>query len=116
MKRIEIVQEGAQYLFDAEHALDDALMAAMTMGVRLATLRKEAKLSMVVGQDAMSSLIESISMLGGARGAMVRMHGQLDSVKTMLGCQTVAIGTTEDKPGGGGVTNRRPVVVASAAA
>jgi hypothetical protein len=97
MKRTEIVRLGAEDLVTAEDAVERALCETMTLASNLGRMRMDAKISMVVGQEAMGALSEAITALTTARGAMVRAHGHLDDVKTQIGCRTVAVGTLIDK-------------------
>jgi hypothetical protein len=97
MKRADIVRLGAENLITAEDAVEQALCETMTLASNLGRMRMDAKISVVVGQDAMAALSEAITALTHARGAMVRAHGHLDDVKTQIGCRTVAVGTLIDK-------------------
>jgi len=98
MKRAEMVRYGAEQLLTAENAIEMALCEATALTSSLGRMRMDAKLSMVVGQDAMGALVEAINALTNARGAMIRAHGHLDTVKTQIGCRTMMSGTMGDKP------------------
>ncbi|ESQ79250.1 hypothetical protein [Asticcacaulis sp. YBE204] len=98
MKRSEIVLSGGEQLLLTEDALDTALGETGELISRLTRLRVSNQMSAVYGQNAMDAIIESASLLNGARGAMVRAHGCLDEVRGQLGCSTVAVGNNQDKP------------------
>jgi len=89
MKRAEMARRGAQQLFQAENAIESALCEVTALTSNLGRMRLESNLSMVIGQEAMGALVETITMLSNARGAMVKAHGALDSVKTQIGCGAV---------------------------
>jgi hypothetical protein len=110
MKRAEMARRGAEQLFQAENAVEVALCEVTALASTLGRMRLESNLSMVIGQDAMGALVETITMLSNARGAMVKAHGALDSVKTQIGCKTVASGNG-DKGTGGGTTGTLPAAV-----
>ena len=92
MKRAEMARRGAAQLFQAENAIESALCEVTALTSTLGRMRLESNLSMVIGQDAMGALVETITMLSNARGAMVKAHGALDTVKTQMGCGAVATG------------------------
>lgn len=125
MKRSEIVLEGKQCFLEAEDAVDAALEKLMSCGVKLSQLRRTARLSKIVGQTAMTTLISSISKVGGGMEDLVEMHGQLTQVSIAMGCRTVLEGGDNDKPifgehgsetGGGTVSNVRTISRRKAAA
>jgi hypothetical protein len=95
MKRAEMARRGAEQLFQAENAVEAALCEVTALASNLGRMRLESNLSMVIGQDAMGALVETITMLSNARGAMVKAHGALDDVKTRIGCGAVATGETK---------------------
>ena len=103
MKRAEMARRGAEQLFQAENAIEAALCEVTSLTSTLGRMRLESNLSMVVGQEAMGALVETITMLSNARGAMVKAHGALDGVKTQIGCGAVAVGQG-DKDGSGAGT------------
>ena len=106
MKRADMVRSGAKQLITAENAVENALSEVAALASTLGRMRLESDMSMMYGQDAMTALVESMSMLSNARGAMIKAHGALDEVKTQMGCRTVMEGTgdgskpTTDSPTG----------------
>jgi len=105
MKRADMARRGAEQLFQAENAIESALCEVTALTSTLGRMRLESNLSMVVGQEAMGALVETITMLSNARGAMVKAHGALDGVKTQIGCGAVAVGAGDKdttNPGGTG--------------
>ncbi len=97
MKRRDMVLEGAQQLITAENAVENALCEVAHLAGNLGRMRIDSNLSAVLGQDAMSAVAEAITLLTGARGAMVRAHGHLNDVKTKIGCGAVLDGGLQDK-------------------
>ena len=92
MKRVDMVRSGAKQLITAENAVESALCEVTALASTLGRMRLESDMSMVYGQEAMSALVESITLLSNARGAMIKAHGALDTVKTQMGCRTVMDG------------------------
>ena len=92
MKRSQAVTEAAQFLFAAELAIDSAYADTADLASRLAKLRVQAGLSAVVGQSAFDAVTAALGELSQARAEMIRAHGELNEVKTRIGCRTVATG------------------------
>ena len=100
MKRVEMARRGAQQLIVAENAVEMALCEVAALTSDLGRMRLDSNLSMVIGQEAMGALVESITMLTNARGAMIKAHAHLDGVKTQIGCGAVSIGDVDKGDGG----------------
>jgi hypothetical protein len=100
MKRADMVRAGAHQLVSAEDAVERAFCETAELASSLGRMRMDAKISMVIGQDAMNALMEAMTAMTTARAAMVRAHGHLDEVKTDIGCRTVAMGTGLSKKKG----------------
>ena len=98
MKRVDMVRKGAKQLITAENAVENALCEVAALASTLGRMRLESDMSMVYGQEAMSALVESISLLSNARGAMIKAHGALNDVKAQMGCRTVMEGDAPTKP------------------
>ncbi len=92
MKRSEAVTEAAQCLFSAELAIDAAYAETALLAHRLTQLRVQAGLSAVVGQSALNAVTATLGELAQARSEIVRAHGELNDVKTRIGCRTIASG------------------------
>ncbi len=103
MKRTDMVRAGTRQLVTAENAVENALCEVMALATNLGRMRMESDMSIMYGQEAMGALVESISLLSNARGAMIKAHSHLDGVKTQMGCRTVMEGTGNpgDKPPAG---------------
>jgi len=102
MKRVEMVRVGAEQLFAAEQAVEEAFTRVTALAKSLAEMRLASNLSMGVGRDAMKSITSSIRLLAEAREEMIDAHQHLDGVKTQIGCRTVMVGHL-DKPSTDGV-------------
>jgi hypothetical protein len=87
-----MVRSGARQLISAENAVEMALVEVATLASSLGRMRLESDMSLMYGQDAMSALVESITLLSNARGAMIKAHGALNDVKAQMGCRTVMDG------------------------
>lgn len=92
MKRSQVVTEAAQFLFSAELAIDSAFAETADLASRLAKLRVQAGLSATVGQPAFDAVSAALGELTQARAEMIRAHGELNAVKTRIGCRAVATG------------------------
>ena len=102
-QRVEAVQKGAEQLFSAEAAIDKALSETGTLASLLPSLRLQAHLSAVVGQDAVDEVCEAMMALARARRSIVATHARLADVRDQIGCRTVAQGGL-DKPDDGTTT------------
>lgn len=100
MKRIEVARAGAAKLMAVEAALDTALSQTAELVGLLPSLRLNAGLSAVIGQDAVDDLGETLNHIITARRTLVRAHGGLQTVREQIGCGAVAMGVL-DKPAGG---------------
>jgi hypothetical protein len=114
MKRVDMVRNGTKQLITAENAVENALCEVAALASTLGRMRLESDMSMVYGQDAMSALVESISLLSNARGAMIKAHGALNDVKSQMGCRTVMEGDAPNKPASTSEASPGLTVVASA--
>ena len=90
-----MVREGAQQLTIAENAVETALMEVTKLVSSLGEMRLNSNLSPVLGQEAIHTLVESITLLSTTRGKMVAAHAQLDQLKTRIGCGAVAMGALD---------------------
>ena len=97
MKRIDAARAGAQKLMRAEAAIDAALRETAELVGLLPSLRLDAHLSAVIGQDAVEDLGETLAHILSARRTIIRAHGGLQTVREQIGCRTVSVGVL-DKP------------------
>ena len=81
----------------AEAAIDAALRETAELVGLLPSLRLDANLSAVIGQDAVEDLGETLAHILSARRTIIRAHGGLQTVREQIGCRTVSVGVT-DKP------------------
>ncbi|EJL33692.1 hypothetical protein PMI01_01997 [Caulobacter sp. AP07] len=98
MKRTEAARAGAEKLKRAEAAIDAALRETAELMGLLPSLRLEAKLSAVLGQDAVANLGETLTHIVSARRTIIEAHGALFTVRAQMGCGALAMGDT-DKTG-----------------
>lgn len=104
MKRVEMVQVGAEQLLLAEQAVEQAFVRVTALAATLSNMRLESNMSMGLGRDAMKSLTSSIRLLAEVREEMIDAHAHLDSVKTQIGCRTVMVGHLDKPPSDGVIT------------
>ncbi len=95
MKRIDAARAGAQKLMRAEAAIDAALRETAELVGLLPSLRLEANLSAVIGQDAVDDLGETLAHILSARRTIIRAHGGLQTVREQIGCKWVSIGEAD---------------------
>ena len=91
-------EQVAERLFAVEQAIDHALTCAAQLSAIMPIARSEAKLSAVIGQDAIESAAEALTMLVRARQQIVTTHHRLDETKTQVGLRAVALGGGMLKP------------------
>ncbi len=91
-QRRMIADQVAASLFEAEAAIDIALAKAASLAGVMPSLRADAGLSALVGQDAVERASEAILALTQARRAIVETHKELDMAKTQIGLGAVMYG------------------------
>ncbi len=94
-----IADQVASSLFEAEAAIDAALAKTAQLAGVMPSLRKDAGLSAMIGQDAVERASEAFAALALARRAIVETHKELSVVQGQIGLGAVALGDTGgDKP------------------
>jgi hypothetical protein len=91
-QRIATASKVAHELFEAEAAVDLALVSLAKLQATLPQARVTANLSAVVGQDVMEQVGHTLSTVIGIRRDMVEVHGRLDELKTDIGLREMAMG------------------------
>ncbi|MGA9581971.1 MAG: hypothetical protein WBR13_08395 [Allosphingosinicella sp.] len=97
-QRRDAAMKVAESLFAAEEALDIALARAADLNSAIVSARTEAKLSALLGQDAIESAASTFAALVRARCDIVETHKRLDDAKTQIGLRTVSVGDAGPKP------------------
>lgn len=106
MKRSELVQHGYVVLATAEDSVDTALGDTAMLAAELGRLRRTAKLSLVLGQEAVDEVIEAVGRLNDARRALVRAHNRLSEVKDKVAPGAIHLnGSLGDKGNPESLTN-----------
>lgn len=104
MSRNEIGRTVAKQVRATEIAFDRAIAEAGQLITLMAHGRIEARLSAVVGQDALIGVTTALSTIAGARGSLVTAHGQLaeaaDSVNIPYELAGPELKPGDDKPVG----------------
>ena len=95
-ERMEIANNVATALFDAEAAVDAAIVAIGALANMLPQAQGAAKLSPVVGDAAFGHLGATVKSLFEGRTSIVALHHELDTVKTAMGLRNFRIVGTGD--------------------
>ena len=95
-----IADQVAAALFEAEAAIDAALAKTALLAGVMPSMRREAGLSALMGQDAVERASETIMALTQARRAIVETHKELSVTQKQMGLGAVAYGGMDEKPPG----------------
>lgn len=87
-----IADQVAAKLFEAEAAIDTALAKTAQLAGVMPSLRADAGLSALIGQDAVERASDAIAALASARRAIVETHKELDLAKAQIGLGAVMYG------------------------
>lgn len=88
-----IAQSVADQLFAAEAAIDAAIAATATLTGLMPSIRADARLSALIGQDAIMQASQTCSELVQARGSIVATHKALSVAQREMGLGAVAFGS-----------------------
>lgn len=101
-------EQVASALFEAETAIDAALVKTAQLTGVMPSLRKMAGASALIGQDAVERASEAIMALAEARRAIVETHKELSFVQGQIGLGAVTLsGEPGEKPPPTGVELQR---------
>ena len=92
MQRRIVAHELAAKLGAVETQLDHTLIAAGALLAALPDARFRAKLSAVVGQDALDLVVQATAILSQARGKMVEAHHALAETGEQIGVGRIIAG------------------------
>ena len=92
MERALVAQRVANELFATEAAIDEALIRATKLMGDMIAARKELGVSAVVGDEAITSINQTITGLTAARNATVLGHQKLEEAKLRIGIRTKMTG------------------------
>jgi len=87
-----IADHVAASLFEAEAAIDAALGKAAALAGVMPSMRAEAGLSALIGQEAVEWTSKSITALTEARRAIVETHKELSVAQQQIGLGAVMFG------------------------
>jgi len=93
-----VADQVAASLFEAEAAIDTALAKAAKLAGIMPTLRQDAGLSALIGQNAVERASDAIAALALARRAIVETHKELSLAQKQIGLGSVMFGDPGDKP------------------
>lgn len=88
----------ADQLFATENAIDSALTTAAQFVGTMPVARQQARLSAIVGQEALDHAVAAMAALNEARRAIVAAHQALSGVQGQIGLGAVAFGAIDGKP------------------
>lgn len=91
-ERRKAANEVAAKLFELETAIDQAMICAAELAAAMPRARMDARLSAVIGQEAVSLVSDSLTSLCAARGKAVDAHNVLADVHQQIGLRTYATG------------------------
>jgi hypothetical protein len=91
-KRLNAAKQVADRLFAAEEAIDLAYTRIAELNAALPTARLDAKLSAVVGQDAITSVAKAMVSAARMRELIVTTHHRLQQTSVGIGLGAVAFG------------------------
>lgn len=95
-ERRKAANEVAAKLFEAEAAIDHAIIAIGALASAMPQAQAAAKLSTVVGSDAFTHLGATVAALFEGRSHAVALHHALDEVKTGIGLRNFRVVGTGD--------------------
>src|SRR3546814_10417971 len=95
-ERRNAANEVAAKLFEAEAAIDHAIVAIGALASAMPQAQAAAKLSTVVGSDAYAHLGATVAALFEGRSHAVALHHALDEVKTGIGLRNFRVVGTGD--------------------
>lgn len=106
-ERRMVAEQIASALFEAEAAIDAALSKTAQLTGIMPSLRQQARLSALVGQDAVERASHAITALAEARRAIVETHKELSIAQEQVGLGAVAFGDDNGgKPPATGILRR----------
>lgn len=91
-QRQAIAQTVAERLFAAETALDIALVRIAELNAALPLARLDARISAVVGQEAIQSSASAMMLVAETREKIVATHANLKQVSDDIGLREVSYG------------------------
>lgn len=97
-QRRQFADQVAASLFDAETAIDMAIAKTAGLTGLMPSLRADAGLSALIGQDAVERSSDAVAALTVARRAIVEAHKALGEAQTQIGLGAVAYGAEGEKP------------------
>jgi hypothetical protein len=97
-QRRMVAEQIASALFEAETAIDAALSKTATLTGVMPSLRQQAGLSALIGQDALERATQAIAALADARRAIVETHKELSLAQEQIGLGAVMFGDTGKPP------------------
>jgi hypothetical protein len=95
--RQQAAQKVADRLFAVENAIDAAVRSAAELTAAMPEARTDARLSAVIGQEALDQAAEAFALLVQARRAMVATHHKLEETRIRIGLREVNVGDSLPK-------------------
>lgn len=98
LSNIAVARQVAQRLLLAEEAIDLALRETAELAHYMPIARREASVSVAIGQEAMEEAISTLSSLGEARRKIMLTHQALVGAQQRIGLRERNYGGFVDKP------------------
>lgn len=98
MQRRLAAKQVAEKLNTVEFQIDQTLIAAGALLAALPDARERARLSAVVGQEALDLVVQATMILAQARGKFVEAHHALAQTSKSIGVDPRTTGGFGDKP------------------
>src|SRR5687767_3926341 len=95
-ERLAIAEQVAGRLFAAEAAIDAAMARTADLAGIMPAIREDARLSALIGQDAIERAVETLAALSSARRSIVETHKQLTVAQEQIGLRAYAMGGLVD--------------------
>lgn len=95
-QRRMVAEQIAGALFEAEHAIDEALAKTAALTGVMPALRTQAGASALIGQDAVERASQAIMALAEARRAIVETHKELSVAQAQIGLGAVTLSLPAD--------------------
>lgn len=96
--KMHVAHELASQLFVAENALDEAFSQIANLASLMPSARRRINASAALGHSAIGGVMQTLTMLGEARGHLLATHAALAKAQKRIGLEPVNFGAFVDKP------------------
>lgn len=96
--RTTIAIDIRSHLRKFENAIDDSLVNGAKLTARMIEARREARLPLNTGQEALEQIVGTMSRLAEVRRMTIESHLDLSATRRAAGIDPVAFGDDSDTP------------------